>query len=78
MTKCGRMLKDDLEELIDIAVKDALIKIKNGEDKLFLQKQREDVFLCSYIDLKTKEKETRKRQWVEKNRKAKERYKGKR
>uniref|UniRef100_UPI00358FB6CD uncharacterized protein n=1 Tax=Myxine glutinosa TaxID=7769 RepID=UPI00358FB6CD len=53
------MFKSDLEELFDIATKDAMKEIKNEEDREFLQKQREDIFSCSMsgADQKTPAKE---------------------
>jgi hypothetical protein len=68
--------KSELGQLFDIATKDAMIELKNDEDREFLQKQRQNVFSCSMAgsDLKTSTKENRKRQHEEKKMKAKARY----
>ena len=62
------MLKADLEGLFDIATKDAMMAIKEEEDKEFLRMQREDVFSYSMgsADQITAAKENRKRQREEK------------
>lgn len=70
------MFQNDLEKLFDIATKDALSTIKNEEDRLFLQKQRESVFSSSMgsADLVTASKENRKRQRAQKEDNFKKRY----
>lgn len=71
-----QIFKDELEELFDIATHDALMKIKNEEEKQFLEKQLEDVFSCSMSggDQNLAAKESRKRQRGEKKA-SKARYK---
>lgn len=42
-----QLFKDDLQQLFDIAPKDAMKIMTNGEDKQFLAMQRMDVSSCS-------------------------------
>ena len=70
------MFRTDIQELFDIATKDAITEIKNEEDREFLRLQREDVFSSSMsgIDLKTAAKESRKRKRLDKESKVKVKY----
>ena len=70
------IFKGDLEELFDVASKDAMTEIRNEEDREFLRMQRLDVFSCSIAgaDLQTAAKEARKRQREEKKSLAKVKY----
>src|SRR6476469_4845798 len=56
------MFKSHLVKLYDIATSDALITMKNEEDRQFLIKQRNDVLSCSMsgVDVKLARKEERK------------------
>lgn len=58
------MFVDELQSLFDVASCDALEKMKNEEDKNFLQMQREDVSSSSMagVDLKTSGIEARREQ----------------
>jgi hypothetical protein len=71
-----KMFMCDMEELFDIAKKDAMAVIRNVEDRMFLQKQREDVFSCSMSseDFKTAAKENRKRKREHDEQRKKRRY----
>jgi len=70
------VFKGDLEDLFDIASKEAMTEMRNEQDREFLRMQRQDVFSCSMtgVDLETAAKEARKRQRQEKESMTKVRY----
>ena len=70
------IFKSDIDDLFDIAPSNVMEIIKNEEDKVFLSKQREDVFSCSIsgVDLVTHAKEKRKTEKIQKEKLVASRY----